>query len=128
MSPDRGPGAGPPAPEVPGRDGADSFVRPFAMTGGRTRATLTLRLETMVEVAAHTDPATLGPEVQPLLHACARALSVAELVNELHLPVGVVKILVSDLVESGDLVLQDSAAANLDVSLVDRILDGVRAL
>lgn len=109
--------------------GARGLVRPFVITGGRTRAQGDLRLETMVGAVAGADPRTVPYEAEPLVAACRDPQSVAELASTLDLPIGVIKVLVSDLLASKVLELHDTAVANdVDISLIDRILDGVRAL
>lgn len=107
--------------------GARAFVRPFVITGGRTSAQHDLRLETMVVRVAGA-PGKVPFEAEPLLAACEDAQSLAELVSALGLPLGVVKVLTSDLLEAGLLELQETTAAEVDISLLDRILEGVRGL
>lgn len=109
--------------------GARGFVRPFVLTGGRTRSDVELRLESMVGVVADLDPRTVPFEAEPLVAACGDPQSLAELASTLDLPIGVVKVVVSDLLASKILEVHDSrTTADVDISLLDRILDGVRAL
>jgi hypothetical protein len=90
-------------------------VRPFVVTGGRTQASTDTRLESILEVANEQWMAdkgtTLSPEEAAIVRQIATAyLTVAEVSAHLKLPVGVVKVLVSDLAEAGVLVVHDTMA------------------
>ena len=78
-------------------------VRPYAVTGGRVRSARSdLPLEALVEVmpGAVTSQG-LPPEKRAILqHAAHNDISVAELSALLHLPLGVVRVLVSDLADA----------------------------
>lgn len=89
-------------------DGSDTsaFVRNYTVTNGRTRPHHVLGLETVLE----TGPGRPGPgqaeECRQILALCrARRRSVAELAGRLCRPVTVVKILISDLLNTDALVL-----------------------
>ncbi|MFC5668470.1 DUF742 domain-containing protein, partial [Kitasatospora misakiensis] len=112
--PGRGPAVGQPAGQSPGgpsRHAGDDYedepdsgplIRPFAMTGGRTRPRYELALEALV--SADVDPqrlATLLPEHQRICTLCTEVKSVAEVSALLSLPLGVARILVADLAEAG---------------------------
>ncbi|MDR2567385.1 MAG: DUF742 domain-containing protein [Bifidobacteriaceae bacterium] len=90
-------------------------VRPFVVTGGRTKGSTSTRLESILEVAneqwlADTGK-TLSPEEAAIVRQIATTyLTVAEVSAHLKLPVGVVKVLVSDLAEAGVLVVHDTMA------------------
>jgi hypothetical protein len=81
-------------------DEAGPVVRPYALTRGRTRPTgRPLDLIALVTAirGARPDPADLGPEHLELLQLSRLPASVADLAADLDLPVGVVRILISDL-------------------------------
>ena len=75
-------------------------VRPYAVTGGRVRSARSdLPLEALVEAMPGAVASQgLPPEKRAILqHAASNYISVAELSALLHLPLGVIRILVSDL-------------------------------
>ncbi len=85
-----------------GHEGDQPLVRPYAMTGGRTRPRYQLAIEALVSTTA--DPAhlaTLLPEHQRICHLCREVKSVAEVSALLSMPLGVARILVADLAEAG---------------------------
>jgi hypothetical protein len=108
------------------------ILRPFILTGGRTRPVDgRLRVETLVaaDPAALAAPLTL--ERLRIVRMCQRPLSVAEIAHGLGSPIGVAKVLVADLLVDRlvtvheHLGLGDAAAT---MALLERIRDGVRAL
>ncbi len=114
---------------------AEPLIRPFAMTGGRTRPRYELALEALVSAAV--DPArmaTLLPEHQRICALCATDVkSVAEISALLGLPLGVARILVADLAEAGLVAIHQPAAGGEsgnqpDVTLLERVLSGLRKL
>jgi len=124
---------------------SDSFefetrtVRPYAVTGGRVRSANTdLPLEALVEVLPGARGATgLTPEKRAILeHAEANYISVAELSALLHLPLGVVKIIVSDMSESEHIRIHSSTPMDvhtgqspaLSLSVLESVLNGISAL
>jgi len=113
----------------------DARVVPaYALTQGRTRsAGDELQLETLVtatEVAGR-HAAALHLESQAIVAMSGRPISVAEIGALLHLPIGVARVLVSDLAHAG--YLRVSAAIPVDVNgrpsreILERLLDGLRA-
>ena len=110
-------------------DGADeSLVRPFVITGGRTRhATVHLRVEALV-VATDVQPS--GPlqfEHAAILEVCQQPISVAEVAARIGVPLGVAQILVGDLADVG-LVRVHEATSTATPALLLRMIDAVRAL
>jgi len=110
-------------------------VRPYTVTGGRTRtAGAVLQLESLVQLAGGRVPDDLQLERRRIVDLCAdRTLSVAEIAAHLSLPLGVVRVLVADLAESGVLLVHSGtysattpSAANLD--LLASVLDGISKL
>ncbi|MFD5468835.1 DUF742 domain-containing protein [Kitasatospora sp. NPDC127059] len=110
------------------------LIRPFAMTGGRTRPRYELALEALV--SADVDPqrlATLLPEHQRICTLCREVKSVAEVSALLSLPLGVARILVADLAEAGLVAIHQPASGGEsgnqpDVTLLERVLSGLRKL
>lgn len=88
---------------------AGPLVRPYAMTGGRTKSGPTgVRFDLIALVTLDTgapgidDDTSLGPEHRALIELCRiETQSVAELSADADLPVGVVRVLLGDLLELG---------------------------
>jgi hypothetical protein len=113
-------------------DEAGPLVRPYAMTRGRTRPTKS-QLDVATQVVAAREEKNLvglGPEHLAILDLCQRPLSVAELAAYVDVPLVVVKVLVSDLIERGDVIVRPPARAveAPDRELLQAVLDGIRAL
>jgi hypothetical protein len=123
----------PPVPDLPVQD-----VRPYLMTGGRTSAgpgdgTVAVAMETVVVLSwlSRNGPvARQAFERGRILRECRQPHSVAELAARLHLPLGVVIVLTTDLLADG---LLDAATARPeqqahDVTFLERLIAGVSAL
>ncbi|MFD7260344.1 DUF742 domain-containing protein [Streptomyces sp. NPDC059874] len=120
---------------------AGPLVRPYAMTGGRTKpGPHGVRFDLIALVvmdnggAAGTDPeaeSLLGPEHRALLGLCrSETQSVAELAADADLPVGVVRVLLGDLLEGGHVkVSRPVPPAQLpDERILREVIEGLRAL
>ena len=107
-------------------------VRPYAMTRGRTRPKVDLSLETMVQTTDRGQSmiAEATAEDRRILEMAASPMSVAEISAHLGVVLGVAKVLVADHVAAGrlDCSSDPSSAASADVSLLERVLDGLQAL
>jgi hypothetical protein len=106
-------------------------VRPYALTGGRTRSQHPLQLTTCLITRPSAYPAAvLSPESEALLlHCSGSPLSVAELAARLHQPVQVVKVLVGDLLDCDALELANpsgSAGDTVETALLEALLHGLR--
>jgi hypothetical protein len=130
-TPPRGTPAAPPRPpasSVPPDDVADDLViRPFLLTGGRTRPTRDdLRVESLIQSVTDASTETLRFEGRRIVEICRQPTSIAELSGALAVPLGVVRVLVSDLVAEGRVsVVQQQ---QLSIQMMERIRDRVRAL
>ncbi|MFE9255871.1 DUF742 domain-containing protein [Streptomyces sp. NPDC006879] len=114
-------------------EGDQPLVRPYAMTGGRTRPRYQLAIEALVSTTA--DPAhlaTLLPEHQRICQLCREVKSVAEVSALLSMPLGVARILVADLAEAGMVAIHQpgngETGGTPDVTLLERVLSGLRKL
>jgi hypothetical protein len=108
-------------------DADDLVIRPFMLTGGRTRPVRDgLRVETLLRAAPSTLSAPLRFEARRIVELCQRPTSVADVAVALGAPLGVTRVLVSDLVVDG--FLQAVAQEEPSVELIERIRDRVRAL
>lgn len=124
------------APEDRWYDGAAGpIVRPYAMTGGRTRPRSgeTFDLITLVFGAdpAAVDRYGLDPEHLDVLALCRRPTPVADIASEIDLPLGVVRVLLSDLRDRGLIDVRQPMATSLqpaDEQVLRQVLDGLRAL
>ncbi len=112
--------------------GAGPAVRAYAMTGGRAHASMHLEFETMLQATADGREALTATRFEraDILRQCQRdPQSVAELSARLHLPIGVVRVVASDLLTEGYLeAFHPSTDVADDVLLITRLIAGVRAL
>ena len=133
-----GPGGGPGADGTGrdarlGRAGAgSSLVRPYAVTGGRTKPRTQLEIEAMVAAAHYEarDLSVLSPECQAILGFCRDWRSVAEISAVLRMPLGVARILIADMAVEGLVRIHqlDHAQGRPDLNLLERVLSGLRKL
>jgi hypothetical protein len=111
---------------------AGPVVRPYALTGGRTRPSgESFDLIAVVSVVAGlpSDPPGLEPEHVQVLHRCRPPTSVADLTSDLDLPLGVIRILLADLRERGLIRIQRPEANHLvDARILQQVADGLRRL
>ncbi|MBM9624640.1 DUF742 domain-containing protein [Streptomyces zhihengii] len=111
-------------------DGSLGDVRPYTITGGRTRANHTLQLTTCL-ITRPASPGTVHPSPEGealLLHCSGAPRSVAELAALSHQPVQVVKVLIGDLLDCDALARANPASteADPDVYLLEALLHGLR--
>jgi hypothetical protein len=105
------------------------FVRPFIMTGGRTRAARPdLRFETLVQFRGGVVPGTVPTEQRMLLEYSVKPVSVAELAAELGLVVGVVCVLINDLLDGDLLEVFTSDPDSIDLDMLTAMVDKIRSL
>jgi hypothetical protein len=111
-------------PPVPARDSA--LVRPYARTGGRTAARHDLRLETLLS----TDEQSLyraNNDQAAMMRLCLQPRSVAEISALMKIPLGVTRVLLSDLITLG-LVAVHEPGEKPNMALLERVLTGLRRL
>ncbi|WP_018221332.1 DUF742 domain-containing protein [Salinispora pacifica] len=121
----------PPAPvepQPPAAEPADeAAVRPFLLTGGRTRPVQDgLRVETLLSARPAALSAPLRFEANRIVTLCQRPTSVADLAVAMRVPLGVVRVLVADLLTEGHLRREEEGEFSL--AMLERIRDRVRAL
>lgn len=105
----------------------DVVVRPYLLTRGRTQASLAI--ETVVSARrAATNGSGLDPEHRAIVDLCATPSAIVEVSAHLHLPLGVARVLVCDLVEAGWLAASRTVGDHPDIDLVERLITGLRAL
>ncbi|KUJ64417.1 multi-component regulatory system-8 [Streptomyces albus subsp. albus] len=119
-------------------------VRPYSLTGGRTRSGHVLLVETFVaamdgpdepdggweQPAEGSRAARLRPELKAIVELCRRMRSVAEISALLKIPLGVVRVLLSDLADQGKIRVYGTGRApgQPDHALLERVLVGLRRL
>jgi Protein of unknown function (DUF742) len=110
-----------------------AVVRPYMITRGRTTSSLGV-FELHAPVVALVGADQLGPATAPesrgIIEICQTPTSVAELSARLAMPVGVVRVLIGDLVDAGMVRVRqvEDRAEHRDVRLLERLLEGIRAL
>jgi Protein of unknown function (DUF742) len=118
--------------ELPEDDDEDFLVRPYAVTKGRTKPRYHLEIEAMV-VATHYDAgdvSRLSPECQAILEFCRDWRSVAEISAVLQMPLGVARVLLTDMSVEGLVRIHqlNHDQGRPDVKLLERVLIGIRRL
>ncbi|MEU2395549.1 DUF742 domain-containing protein [Streptomyces sp. NPDC007369] len=125
---------------IRGADRRPARVRPYSLTGGRTRFTQVLHVETFVAAldtrvsepqqpdADHDD--RMLPEMPAIVEVCRRMRTIAEIAALLKLPLGVVRVLVSDLADQGKVRVYGTGhgSGRPDRALLERVLSGLRRL
>ncbi|MCX6465674.1 MAG: DUF742 domain-containing protein, partial [Pseudonocardiales bacterium] len=106
-----------------------TIVRPYVLTGGRTRGHVDFAVEALVTTVPRP-----GRQGEPVEHArirdlCRSPRSVAEISALLHLPLGVTRVLLADLLAAGAVSVHRTAdAGGPDLVLMERVLAGLRRL
>jgi hypothetical protein len=115
-----------------GADETSALVRPYAVTGGRTKPRTQLQIEAMVAASHYEarDLSVLGPECQAILGFCRDWRSVAEISAVLRMPLGVARVLIADMAMEGLVRVHqlDHAQGRPDINLLERVLSGLRKL
>lgn len=108
------------------------FVRPYAITRGRTAPAGGGFIGLIDMVVAASEPPSgmaLGPEHHELLARCRQPIALADLASDMDLPTGVVRVLLSDLSESGIVrIVSASRRSASNQRLLQEVLDGLRTL
>ncbi|WP_455354079.1 DUF742 domain-containing protein [Streptomyces sp. SYSU K217416] len=131
------------APQLPVRGGErrTARVRPYSLTGGRTRFGHVLLVETFVAALEAPEerreltnggpgPRGVMPEMQAIVEICRRMRTVAEISALLKMPLGVVRVLLSDLADQGKIRVYGTGhgAGRPERALLERVLSGLRRL
>jgi hypothetical protein len=116
-----------PPPTAEEDEPEDVFLRPFVLTGGRTRPLQDgLRIETIVSARPAALSAPLRFELRRIVELCQQPLAVAEIAVRLGVPLGVARVLVADLATDG--YVSFSKVNELPIDVLERLRDRVRAL
>ncbi|MFE2044380.1 DUF742 domain-containing protein [Streptomyces sp. NPDC059477] len=129
---------------VRGGDRKAARVRPYSLTGGRTRFGHVLLVETFVastealEAGEERKELTKGslagvmPEMRAIVELCRRMRTVAEIAALLKMPLGVVRVLLSDLADQGKIRVYGTGTGHgtgrPERALLERVLSGLRRL
>jgi uncharacterized protein DUF742 len=107
-------------------------VRPYAMTGGRTRPThQDLEIETLVSTTSTGElTPKLSVEQRAIAALCHDILSIAEVSAHLHLPLGVIRVLVGDMADEHLVIVHrpTQAGDRPDLALLERVLYGLHTI
>ena len=109
---------------APARD--SSLIRPYARTGGRTTARHDLRLETLLSTEEERLYRATNDQAA-MMRLCLQPRSVAEISALMKIPLGVTRVLLSDLITL-NLVAVHEPSDKPNVALLERVLAGLRKL
>lgn len=113
-------------------DLAGRLVRPYAVSGGRTRPAARFDLLTLVVATGRRPAPGQGADHARLLRLCGGPVTVAELAARAQLPAVVTKVLLADLVGCGALTARApepvaaGPAPRTDRDLLEAVLHGLR--
>jgi hypothetical protein len=113
---------------------AGPVVRPYQLTGGRTRHSgeaFDLVATVVASAVRLADPGALGPEHFSVLQRAQAPTTLVDIASDIDLPLGVVRILLADLRELG--LVRITAPVSMQTRQVDRntlreVLHGLRGL
>jgi len=123
----------------PGEEPTGALVRPYAVTGGRTRPRMDIAIEALVETtqrgrtASARDGVAHGREQQHIVTLCdGRLQSLAEISARMRLPLGVARVLVADMAADGLVAVYEPTSIDgndaVGTELLERVLSGLRKL
>ncbi|WP_129840891.1 DUF742 domain-containing protein [Streptomyces sp. RFCAC02] len=122
---------------APGRDEDDDPARLFTLTGGRAKASgAAAALDLITLVSSVAEPvAGMPSEHAAVLRLCRRPTSVAEIAAHIRVPIGLVRIMLSDLLDNGAITIRPPRTAMAadsdtlpDSALLRQVLVGLRDL
>ena len=122
----------------PGEEPTGALVRPYAVTGGRTRPKVEIAIEALVETtqkgrATGNGGSPQGREQQYIVTLCdGRLQSLAEISARMSLPLGVARVLVADMASDGMVAVYEPTSIDgndaVGTELLERVLSGLRKL
>ena len=125
---------------APGEEPTGALVRPYAVTGGRTRPRLEIAIEALIEttqrgrsVSGRDGASSGGREQNYIVTLCdGRLQSLAEISARMQLPLGVARVLVADMAADGLVAVYEPASLDgndaVGTELLERVLSGLRKL
>jgi hypothetical protein len=115
-----------------------ALVRPYAVTRGRTRPSLDIAIEALIEttVRGRTNGgrgSQSGQEQQYIATLCdGRLQSLAEIAARMQLPLGVARVLIADMAADGLVAVYEPTSFDdndsVGTELLERVLSGLRRL
>jgi len=106
-------------------------VRPFTLTAGRTKPRVELPVEATLRRLGSASAGPVEAHLTRILEVCDRR-SVAEVAALVAMPIGVVRVLLADLVELGQVRVQTTIQEDSTYAerrdLIERTLRGLRTL
>jgi len=114
-----------------------ALVRPYAVTGGRTRPRVEIAIEALVETTPRgrirQEGFSQGREQQYIVTLCdGRLQSLAEISARMSLPLGVARVLVADMAADGMVAVYEPTSFDVNdavgTELLERVLSGLRKL
>ncbi|MZG17094.1 DUF742 domain-containing protein [Streptomyces sp. SID5914] len=118
--------------EAPGpEEDTGPLIRPYTLTGGRTQPAHTgIELISLIStVRPPTRTERLQPEQHQLLALCRFPTALVEVAARLDLPISVVRVLLSDLMDQGLASVSSPPAAGApDAHFLQAVIDGIRRL
>jgi hypothetical protein len=125
----------------PGEEPTGALVRPYAVTGGRTRPKVEIAIEALVETTqkgrttggTRDGALSQGREQQYIVTLCdGRLQSLAEISARMSLPLGVARVLVADMASDGMVAVYEPTSIDgndaVGTELLERVLSGLRKL
>jgi len=124
--------------QAPGDEPTGALVRPYAVTGGRTRPKMDIAIEALIETTPKgrgggRDGSSQGREQQYIVTLCdGRLQSLAEISARMQLPLGVARVLVADMASDGMVAIYEPTSIDgndaVGTELLERVLSGLRKL
>ncbi len=114
-----------------GSEDSYGLVRPYAWTKGRTESHHDLALEALISATGWNLDAAASPEHHAILQLCTTPRSVAEVAALLSVPLGVARVVLGDMAETGSVMVHrtaGSADAAPDFALMERVLSCLQRL
>jgi len=120
-------------PPIAERPSGRAVVRPYVLTRGRTRTDgieVPLDAVAIACVPADAPIPDATPETLGIVELSQEPVPLVEIAGRLGLALGVARVLVGDLATSGVVALREPRPvdAHTDTQLLERLLDGIRAL
>ena len=111
-------------------EGSAGLVRSYVVTGGRTRSdNYGLDMMTLVVALCSPEEAThLPAEYARIVRLCQRPMSVAEVGGHIDLPLPLVKVLLSDLIEQNYVIFRKAAplSETPNQHILQAVLESIR--
>lgn len=107
------------------------LIRPYAITGGRTGSDgpeIHLEAQVLATPKGSSHIVEHRWEAGRLIDLATNPMALVEIAARLEIPIGVARVLVSDLVADGSVTIHVPPSTQSFTSLLERVLDGVRAL